>query len=81
MKKKGTKSKAALALLVGMCLALASYVGVHGVLSSRPGAAAAADEAARKKAFEEAMAQGNLSFREAEYWRPLSETAAAEETP
>jgi len=80
MKKKGTRAKAALALLVGMCLALAAYVGVHGVLSSRPGAAAAADEAARKKAFEEAMAQGNLSFREAKYWRPLAETAA-EETP
>jgi hypothetical protein len=77
MKKKGTRAKAALALLVGLCLALAAYVGVNGVLSSRPGAA---DEAARKKAFEKAMARGNLSFREAEYWRPLGETAA-EETP
>jgi hypothetical protein len=78
MKKKRTRAKAALALLVGLCLALAAYVGVNGVLSSRPGAAAAAAEAARKKDFEKAMAEGNLSFREAEYWRPVAETAAEE---
>jgi hypothetical protein len=67
--------------LVAACLALAAYVGVNGILSSRPGAAAAAAEADRKKAFEQAMAQGNLSFREAEYWRPLSETAAGDTKP
>ena len=78
MKKKGTRAKAALALLVGLCLALAAYVGVTGVLSSRPGAVAAADEGARKKAFEEAMAEGNLSFREAEYWRRLDDAGAPE---
>ncbi|HUU57826.1 MAG TPA: hypothetical protein VMW93_10820 [bacterium] len=78
MRKTGTRAKAALALLVGACLALAAYVGVTGVLSSRPGAAAGADEGARKKAFEEAMAEGNLSFREAEYWRRLDEAAAPE---
>ncbi|NIT35342.1 MAG: hypothetical protein GTN49_02400 [candidate division Zixibacteria bacterium] len=77
MKKKLKKTNVALTLVVAACLALAVYVGVQGIVAAR-GGADAADEAARKKAFEKAMAGGRLSFEEAKYWRQL-EPAEGEE--
>jgi hypothetical protein len=78
MKKRLPKANVALTIIVAACLAVAIYVGIRGVIASRsPGAA---DEAARKKAFEKAMAEGNLSFEEAQYWHPL-EGATGEEAP
>jgi hypothetical protein len=77
MKKIPRKSSLALAVVVAACLALAVYVGIQGIFAAR-GGSDAADEAARKKAFEEAMAKGNLSFEEAKYWRRL-EPAEGEE--
>jgi len=71
------KTNVALTLVVAACLALAAYVGVQGIVAAR-GVSDAADEAARKKAFEKAMAKGNLSFEEAKYWRQL-EPAQGEE--
>lgn len=76
--KKPNKAGVALTAVVAACLALAVYVGIQGIVTaSAPGAA---DEAARKKAFEKAMAEGNLSFEEAKYWHRL-EPAAEEKTP
>lgn len=78
MKKRLPKANVVLTIIVAACLAAAIYVGIQGVIASRsPGAA---DEAARKKAFEKAMAEGNLSFEEAKYWHPL-EAATAEDAP
>lgn len=75
--KKPRKANVALTIIIATCLALAIYAGVQGIVTAR--APGAADEAARKKAFEKAMAEGNLSFEEAKYWHPLE--AAEEETP
>ncbi len=79
MKKIPRRSSLALAVVVAACLALAVYVGVQGIVAVR-GGSDAADEAARKKAFEKAMAEGNLSFEEAKYWRQL-EPAEGEDLP
>ena len=79
MKKNLKKTNVALAMLVAACLTLAAYVGVQGIVAVR-GGSDAADEAARKKAFEKAMAEGNLSFEEAKYWRQL-EPAEGEDLP
>lgn len=76
--KKPNKAGIALTIIVAACLAAATYVGIQGIISAR--APGAADEAARKKAFEKARAEGNLSFTEAKYWRPL-EAPADEEAP
>jgi hypothetical protein len=77
--KKPNKAGIALTIIVATCLAVATYVGIQGILSAR--APGAADEAARKKAFEKAMAEGDLSFEEAKYWRPIEAAAAEEEAP
>jgi zona occludens toxin (predicted ATPase) len=77
MKKIPRRSSLALAVLVAACLALAVYVGVQGVFATQ-GGSDAADEAARKKAFEKAMAEGNLSFEEARYWRRLEPVEGGE---
>ncbi len=78
MKQKPTKANVALTIIVAACLAVAVFVGIQGIVTA--GAPGAADEAARKKAFEKAMAEGNLSLEEAKYWHPL-EPAAERETP
>ena len=77
--KKPNKTAIALTIIVAACLAAAAYIGVQGIISAR--APGAADEAARKKAFEKARAEGNLSFTEAKYWRPLEAAATSEEAP
>ena len=77
--KKPNKAGIALTIIVATCLAVATYVGIQGIISAR--APGAADEAARKKAFEKAMAEGNLSFEEAKYWRPIEAAATEEEAP
>ena len=76
--KKPNKAGIALTIIVAACLAAAAYIGIQGIISAR--APGAADEAARKKAFEKARAEGNLSFTEAKYWR-LLEAPADEEAP
>ena len=52
--KKPNKAGTALTIIVAACLAVATYLGIQGIISAR--APGAADEAARKKAFEKAMA-------------------------
>jgi hypothetical protein len=77
--KKPNKAGIALTIIVATCLAVATYLGIQGIISARtPGAA---DEATRKKAFEKAMVEGDLSFEEAKYWRPIEAAATGEETP
>ena len=77
--KKPSRTGIALTIIVAACLAVATYLGIQGIISAR--APGAADEAARKKAFEKAMAEGNLSFEEAKYWRPIEAAATEEEAP
>lgn len=77
--KKPNKAGIALTIIVAACLAVATYLGIQGIVAAR--APGAADEAARKKAFEKAMAEGNLSFEKAKYWRPLEAAATEEEAP
>ncbi|MEE9456924.1 MAG: hypothetical protein V3W11_07230 [bacterium] len=77
--KKPNKAGTALTIIVAACLAVATYLGIQGIISAR--APGAADEAARKKALEKAMAEGNLSFEEAKYWRPIEAAATGEEAP
>ncbi|HUV87102.1 MAG TPA: hypothetical protein VMX79_08320 [bacterium] len=76
--KKPRKANVAVTIIVAACLAVATYIGIQGIISAR--APGAADEAARKKAFEKAQAEGNLSFEEAKYWHRL-EPPADEGTP
>jgi hypothetical protein len=76
--KKPNKAGIALTIIVAACLAAATYIGIQGIISAR--APGAADEAARKKAFEKARAGGNLSFTEAKYWHRLA-APADEEAP
>jgi hypothetical protein len=77
--KRPRKANVALTVIVAACLAAAAYIGIRGIISAR--APGAADEAARKKAFEKAQAEGNLSFKEAKYWHPLEAPAEEEATP
>jgi len=76
MRKPVPKANLLLVVLVGVCLALASYVGVRGVLTGGAGGPDLSEEA-RKKEFEAAMAEGNLSFEEAKYWRVLETAESA----
>ena len=77
--KRLKKANVALTVVVAACLAAAAYIGIQGIISAR--APGAADEAARKKAFEKARAEGNLSLKEAEYWHRLEAPAEEETTP
>jgi hypothetical protein len=77
--KRLKKANVALTVVVAACLAAAAYIGIQGIISAR--APGAADEAARKKAFEKARAKGNLSFKEAKYWHRLEAPAEEETTP
>ena len=72
------RNKIILATLVALTFALAVYIGVRGVIAGSGAGNAAAAEAARKKAFEEAQAKGNLSLYPAKYGRAVPGATAAE---
>jgi len=70
-----------LAALVAVMLALAVFVGIRAAVAPPAPGAGLADEAARKKAFDAAMREGNLSLEEARYWRTAPTAAATAAGP